>query len=158
MTNFIFLVFLLIGNIHTSYIGKEGATIFTLSKNELEVVSLLWREKVPLSRTEIINLSPDRSWKASSIHILLNSLLRKEAIIVDGFVRTGKNYGRTYRTTLTQEEYAAMQLSKNVSASSGGSESLVGIFSALMQTEDMNQKVLEDLQDLLDKKKEELRH
>ena len=59
----------------------------SLTNNELEIMELMWKMKRPLSRTEIIDLSPDRSWSASSIHILLNKLLEKEAIEVSGFVK-----------------------------------------------------------------------
>ena len=37
----------------------------TLTPNELEIMELMWRENRPLSRTDIIELSPDCSWKAS---------------------------------------------------------------------------------------------
>ena len=62
----------------------------SLTNNELEIMELMWKMKRPLSRTEIIDLSPDRSWSANSIHILLNKLLEKEAIEVSGFVKTNK--------------------------------------------------------------------
>ena len=48
-----------------------------LSKNEFEIMSLFWSENRPLSRSEIITLSPQKGWKERSIHILLNSLLEK---------------------------------------------------------------------------------
>ena len=51
-------------------------------------MDLLWKEKRPLCRSEIIALSPDRSWKAGSIHILLNSMLEKGAVQVAGFVQS----------------------------------------------------------------------
>ena len=76
----------------------------SLTNNELEIMELMWKMKRPLSRTEIIDLSPDRSWSASSIHILLNKLLEKEAIEVSGFVKTNKNYGRTYSPLITQND------------------------------------------------------
>lgn len=58
-----------------------------------------------LSRSEIIELSEKRYWKKISIHILLNSLLKKGAIKVEGLVKTGKNFGRTYSSAITQVEY-----------------------------------------------------
>ena len=64
---------------------------FRLTKSENEIMELMWKEGHPLSRSEIIDLTPERSWKPSSIHILLNSLLEKNAIEVAGFVQTTKN-------------------------------------------------------------------
>src|SRR5665648_552396 len=79
----------------------------------MEIMRLLWTQGRPLSRSEIVDLSPERSWKASSIHILLNQLLEKEAIMVDGFVKTGRNYGRTYSAAISPEEYQIIQIKQN---------------------------------------------
>ncbi|MBP1758832.1 MAG: putative regulatory protein [Firmicutes bacterium] len=130
--------------------------MFTLSKNELEIMILLWQEGRSLSRTEIIALTPTKSWKSSSIHILLNSLLQKEAIQVAGFIRTGKNYGRTYLAAITQDAYSAMQLVKNVPEHSITRENLPGLFATLIHKEDIGPDVLEELQVLLDRRRKEL--
>ena len=61
---------------------------FRLTKSENEIMELMWKEGHPLSRSEIIELTPDRTWKSSSIHILLNSMLDKKAIEVAGFVQS----------------------------------------------------------------------
>lgn len=130
--------------------------LFTLSKNELAVLTLLWREGRALSRTEIIDLSTERTWKASSIHILLNSLLKKGAIKVDGFVQTGKNYGRTFVAAITREDYAAMQFSKFVPSQTVNKENLPKLFTALIQNEYVDEDLLCELQEILDHRKEEL--
>ena len=51
-----------------------------LTKSELEVMNVLWQANRPLSRSEILTLSTSKTWKDSSIHILLNGLLNKNAI------------------------------------------------------------------------------
>ena len=61
-----------------------------LTKSELEVMNVLWKAARPLSRNDIITMSVDKSWKSSSIHILLNGLLKKGAIKEAGFVKSGK--------------------------------------------------------------------
>lgn len=76
-----------------------------LSKNEFEIMSLLWSENRPLSRSEIIALSPQKGWKERSIHVLLNSLLAKEMIKVSGFTTTKTNIGRTFTACCTPEDY-----------------------------------------------------
>lgn len=48
-----------------------------LTKNELEIMDVLWENERPLSRGELMDLSNDKSWKNSSVHILLNSMLKK---------------------------------------------------------------------------------
>ena len=128
----------------------------TLSKNELEIMRLMWEEKRPFSRTEIIAASPNRSWKDSSIHILLNSLLKKEAIIIDGFVRTGKNYGRTYVSAITEEEYVAEQLTQSMPVVEAGGGSLSSVLEVLIRAKGVDLATLKDLQGVLDRRKAEL--
>ncbi len=86
---------------------------FRLTKSENEIMELMWKENRPLSRSEIIELTPNRSWKPASIHILLNSMLEKGAIQVAGFVQSTKNYARTFVPTLAAEEYAILQLKRS---------------------------------------------
>ncbi len=83
---------------------------FKLTRSETEIMELMWQQNQPLSRSEIIALSQDRSWKPGSIHILLNSMLSKDAIKVAGFVQSTKNYARTFVPTLTSDEYSVMQI------------------------------------------------
>ena len=76
-----------------------------LTKNELEIMDVLWREDRPLARGEILSLSGEKSWMDSSVHILLNSMLKKGAIREAGFVKCGKTCGRVYEAGLSCEEY-----------------------------------------------------
>lgn len=50
------------------------------TKKEQELMDVLWKAGRPLSSKEIVENSIDKTWKDSSIHILLNSLLDKGAI------------------------------------------------------------------------------
>ena len=61
-----------------------------LTKSELEIMEVLWAADEPLCRADIIARSQDKTWKDSSVHILLNSMLKKEAIQEAGFVRRGE--------------------------------------------------------------------
>lgn len=126
---------------------------FSLTKNEQEVMELMWTQDRALSRSEIIELSTERSWKKSSIHILLNSLLDKGAIIVDGFVKTGKNYGRTYSAAVTQEEYQIMQFKQGANYIKSKSSAIAGLVSALVQDEDIDSETLDRLEAILKERK-----
>lgn len=57
-----------------------------LTKSELEIMEVLWAADEPLCRADIIARSQDKTWKDSSVHILLNSMLKKEAIQEAGFL------------------------------------------------------------------------
>lgn len=126
---------------------------FSLTKNEQEIMDLLWSQDKALSRSEIIELSAERSWKKSSIHILLNSLLEKGAIKVEGFVKTGKNYGRTYSASVTQEEYQIMQFKQGANYLKSKSSAITGLVSALVQNEDIDSETLDKLEAILKERK-----
>ncbi|MEA5095294.1 MAG: BlaI/MecI/CopY family transcriptional regulator [Sedimentibacter saalensis] len=128
---------------------------FSLTKNEQEIMDLLWSQDKALSRSEIIELSTERSWKKSSIHILLNSLLEKGAIKVEGFVKTGKNYGRTYSASVTQEEYQIMQFKQGANYLKSKSSAITGLVSALVQNEDIDNDTLDRLEAILQTRRSE---
>lgn len=126
---------------------------FSLTKNEQEVMELLWAQDRALSRSEIIELSTERSWKKSSIHILLNSLLEKGAIKVEGFVKTGKNYGRTYSAAVTPAEHQIMQFKQGTNYIKSKSSAIAGLVSALVQDEDIDNETLDRLEAILKARK-----
>ena len=78
-----------------------------LTKSELEIMDVLWNAGEPLSRADLLERSEEKSWKDSSVHILINGLLAKNAIREAGFVKRSKTYGRVFAPNLTREEYFA---------------------------------------------------
>ena len=121
------------------------------TKSELEVLNVLWQSHRPLSRNEILTLSTNKTWKDSSIHIILNGLLKKEAIKEAGYVRTGKTFVRLYAANISSEEYYA----KNVFADSS-KEVLPMLFSALVRSDSISLELINELEDMLEKRKREL--
>lgn len=120
-----------------------------LTKNEMEIMRLLWTQGRSLSRSEIVDLSTERSWKASSIHILLNQLLEKEAIMVDGFVKTGRNYGRTYSAAISPEEYQIIQIKQNTAFLQSKSVAISNIVSELIKDDALDEETLDKLEAIL---------
>ena len=129
----------------------------TLTPNELEIMELMWRENRPLSRTDIIELSPDRSWKASSIHILLNKMLDKDAIKVDGFVRTGKNYGRTYSPALSNVDYLLMTIKGSSLYQNSRKEATIAVISSLINDKDITAQDIMEIETVIEAKKSKLK-
>ena len=76
-----------------------------LSETELDILQILWEEKKGLSRPEILTRLEGKAWNPNSIHQVLNSMMKKGVLQVDGMARCGKVYGRTYSPTLTQQEF-----------------------------------------------------
>ena len=85
-----------------------------LTKNELEIMDVLWSSGRALSRGEILSLSEGKSWMDSSVHILLNSMLKKGAIREAGFVKCGKTSGRVYAAALSCAQYHISTLQSTV--------------------------------------------
>lgn len=79
-----------------------------LTDKELEIMGVLWASDVPLTTTEIIERSPTRkTWKESSIFIMINNLVWKKAIVMS---RLGLKNARAYQANITPEEYAVMAI------------------------------------------------
>ena len=123
-----------------------------LTKCELEIMNVLWRENRPLSRGDILALSTDKTWKDNSIHILLNGLLRKNAIHEDGFARSGKVWGRLYAASIPMDAYYA----ENVFAKSEQS-AIPQLFSAMLQRPDVTPELIGELRTMLDAREKELK-
>ena len=103
-----------------------------LSPNEFKILQLLWKENRPLSRPEILELTPDRGWNPNSIHLILNNMIEKGVIAVDGLTRCGRGYGRTYVAAITNLEYA-VDVFKDATPDMTTDERLLGISEALLK-------------------------
>ncbi len=125
-----------------------------LTKSEEEILDLLWTENKPMTSSDIVNLSVNRTWKKSYIHLLINSMLKKEVIKIDGFVKTTKNYARTFVPVLTREEYIIKQFTESADFNKG---SKADLFAALIDETD-DPKIIDELEKILQRKKEELKH
>lgn len=119
-----------------------------LTRSEMEIMDVLWASDRPLSRSDLLERSAEKSWKDSSVHILLNGLLQKNAIREAGMVKRSKTYGRTFAPAMTREEYFAATI-----FSHRHKPEIVGLFAALLQREDISAEDLEKLSELIHKRK-----
>ena len=76
-----------------------------LTKSEMEIMDVFWASENPLSRSDLLECSDEKTWKDSSVHILLNGLLKKGLIHEAGLVKRRKTYGRLFAPSMTREEY-----------------------------------------------------
>ena len=118
-----------------------------LTKSEMEIMDVLWGENVPMSRADLLEHGEEKTWKDSSVHILLNSLLQKEAIREAGFVRRSKTYGRTFEPTMTREQYFATTI-----FSHRHKPQMAGLFEALLSRPEATDDVVQGLRALLDQR------
>ena len=122
-----------------------------LTKSEMQIMDVLWASDIPLSRSDLLERSEEKTWKDSSIHILLNGLLTKGAIQEAGFVKRSKTYGRTFVPTLTREEYFATTIFCHTHK-----PVFVGLMEALLRRQDITKEDMVQVEALVQKKKNEV--
>ncbi|MDE6589428.1 MAG: BlaI/MecI/CopY family transcriptional regulator [Oscillospiraceae bacterium] len=122
-----------------------------LTRSELEIMETLWQAGRALARYEILEESVDASWSPSTIHILLNGLLKKEAIREAGFVKRNKTYGRLYAANISREEYYSETLFQGK-----GAQSIPAFFSMLLRSNDLTTETVDELERMLEERKKEL--
>ncbi len=118
-----------------------------LTRSEMEIMDVLWASDKPLSRADLLARSEEKTWKDSSVHILLNGLLQKGAIAEAGLVRRSKTYGRVFRPTMTREEYFAATI-----FSHRHKPSMVGLMEALLRREDITPQEMEQIKAMVENK------
>ena len=127
---------------------RRGELKMELTKSEMEIMDVLWEKKVPMSRSDLLANSEEKSWKDSSVHILLNGLLQKEAIREAGLVKRSKTYGRLFVPTMTREEYFA-----NTIFSHRYKPQIQGLFAALLNRPEVTAQDLEVISQMIQEKK-----
>lgn len=115
-----------------------------LTKSEMEIMDVLWASDAPLSRVDLLSRNEEKTWKDSSVHILLNGLLQKGAIREVGFVKCSKTYGRTFAPVLTREEYFAQTV-----FSYRHKPDVAGLFRALLQCPQINAENIAEIESLV---------
>lgn len=130
---------------------------FSFTKNEQEIMELLWEKNCSLSRSEILEFSQNRSWKAGSIHLLLNNLLEKGFIEVAGYVKIGKHYGRTFAAAITKEDYQVMQFKQSTAYLECKNTAITSFLSALCQDEEFDAETLDELEFILQSHRSKLK-
>ena len=123
-----------------------------LTKSEMEIMDVLWQDGGALSRADLLERTEEKSWKDSSVHILLNGLLNKGAIRESGFVKRIKTYGRTFLPTMTREEYFATTI-----FSHRYKPEMVGLVDALLKRPEVTESILNEIVKLAEARKNEIR-
>ena len=119
-----------------------------LTRSEMEIMDVLWESGKPMSRADLLAHSEEKTWKDSSVHILLNGLLHKGAIQEAGLVKRIKTYGRVFLPTMTREEYFA-----NTIFCHRHKPEIVGLFTALLEREEITAADLEAIEAMVQKKR-----
>lgn len=124
-----------------------------LRRSETEIMDALWSSPEPLSSAALTEAIPQRRWKERSIFAILDGLLKKGMIYEAGFVRRGKTIARTFAPTMTYSEFIAKQVSE---AGSHYKPTVPVLMSAFLDTQDVNEAALAELETMIAQKKAEL--
>lgn len=76
-----------------------------MTKSEKQVMDLLWSVDRPLSCTEIVELSGDKTWKDSYVHSLIKSLMKKGIVKIEAFELISRSYARKFSPKVTKQQY-----------------------------------------------------
>ena len=127
-----------------------------LSDNELAVLRVFWSTRTPLSRPEILARMSKNVWHPNSVHRVLNSLMQKGYVQVEGIARCGQNYGRTYRAAITQSDYMA-DVALHAIPDIPEEECVLDVMSAMVRRKNITEKTIAMLEEMLAQRREELR-
>lgn len=75
------------------------------TKNEVKVLSILWRSPEPVTCRDLLCNCGESSWSEQTVHNIVNKLLKKGTIHVCGFYKCGKGRMRTFEPLLSCEDY-----------------------------------------------------
>jgi len=80
---------------------------FNLPRYELKILETLWKEGRPLLASEIANIS---QMKTPTVYGNIKKLLKKHLLEVGAIIQNGTVFGRTYKTTMSLEEFELQKL------------------------------------------------
>lgn len=114
-------------------------------------MKLLWESERPLSCTEIVQNSSDKTWKDSYVHSIIKSLMKKEMVKIAGFELASRSYARTFTYTMTEDEYLL-----DFILSAGGAETMNKVIALYVERME-NREDLDTLAEIIRKKKRSLK-
>lgn len=129
-------------------------TVTKLTNRENDIMELLWKSEKPLIASDIARM--DDNLSINTVQSVLKTLLKKGLIEVADIVYSGKVLTRSYRTTITADEFAISQFmhraeyfDKNISTSN--------IVNALLAKEKDEEEAILELEKLIQERKHKLR-
>jgi len=70
----------------------------TITPSEYEVLEVMWNAEKELTASEIVKISQNKTWKSSSVHLLMASLLKKDLVEISGFKKNYKEFCKNFQT------------------------------------------------------------
>lgn len=124
--------------------------------NEYNVLLAIWKAGRPLSAQEIVENIEDKTFKDRTIHSILNALLEKGLIYVDGQRLSSRIYCRLFNASVSFEQFQSQQIMDSPVYRKDKAQVLPGILSALVEDQDIGADTLDQLEALLEERKKRL--
>ena len=117
-------------------------------------MDLLWKNTEAMTSTDMPEKLDPEKWNKLTVFRTINSLIKKEFIIVNGFEQYNTQYARKFTYAMSKEEY----LAKRMKEDGMGIKSLSSIALAFMGNELPKDKkerkeLIDDLQNIIDELK-----
>lgn len=128
-----------------------------ITYNEYNILLAIWNAGHALTAKEILASMENKSFKDRTIHSILNAMLEKGLIYVDGQKLSSRIYSRCFNASISFAEYHADCIMDNEIYRREKTKVLPGLLSALV-AEDVNPETLDCLEALLAEKKRQLSH
>lgn len=128
-----------------------------ITYNEYNILLAIWNAGRALTAKEILASMENKSFKDRTIHSILNAMLEKGLIYVDGQKLSSRIYSRCFNASISFAEYHADCIMDNEIYRREKAKVLPGLLSALVD-EDVNSETLDCLEALLAEKKRQLSH
>jgi len=127
----------------------SGKTELSLTKRELDVMTILWESSSPLVASEITKM--DESLNINTVQAVIRKLLDKKYIEVDDIVYSGTVLTRSYKPALSKKEMAVQRFLGQFQEND--KVSIPNLVATLLKHEKNEQEVIEELELLLAERK-----
>ena len=123
-----------------------------VTNNEYQVLSAIWTAGHALTAKEILSYIEVKGFKERTVHSIITAMIEKNILFVDGQKRSNRTYSRCFNTDIKFEDYQSTQIKQDAIYSKSKNDMLPGIFSALINDDDLNSDTLSKLEEMLKKK------
>ncbi len=123
-----------------------------LTQTEMEIMQTFWKANRPLTLSELIEESPNKTWKDRSGFSIISHLMEKGLLREEGFVHSGKTIARTFEPSISCTEYMVSQWGEY-----SGNIKFSQLFAGLLGNKKMEPDDIRELDKLIAKRKKDLK-
>ena len=123
-----------------------------LTQSEMEIMQAYWKYNKPMSLSELIEVSPNRTWKDRSGFSIINNLIKKGFLKEESYIHSGKTIARTFAPIISCTEYMISQWGDY-----SGNIKFSQLFAGLLGNKKMEPDDIRELDKLIAKNKKDLK-